>query len=127
MLLERGARPRRSRRRDRFWLVLLARWFDWRSSLVVVQPATLIRWHRQLFRRFSSWKSRPRGRRPIPPRLRALVREMAAENPSWGCRRIAAERWNASRMADDYLRLYRAATIERLIGEPAEGETAAGA
>jgi len=42
-------------------------------------------------------------------------------------RRLAAERWNAARMADDYLRLYRAAGVERLMGEPAEGETAAGA
>jgi hypothetical protein len=41
-------------------LVLLSRLLDWRSILVVVQPDTLIRWHRQGWRLFWRWKSRPR-------------------------------------------------------------------
>ena len=51
---------------------------------------TLIRWHRQAFRLFWRLKSWP-GRPPIPPELRALIRKMAAENPSWGQERIANE------------------------------------
>jgi hypothetical protein len=43
---------------DRFVFSKLARWFDWRSALVIVKPATLIGWHRAAFRRFWRWKSR---------------------------------------------------------------------
>ena len=43
---------------DRFVFSKLARWFDWRSALVIVKPATLIGWHRAAFRRFWHWKSK---------------------------------------------------------------------
>jgi putative transposase len=56
----------------------------------VVQPATLIRWHRQGFRRFYRWKS-TLGRPPIPADLQTLIRRMARDNPSWGEERIANE------------------------------------
>src|SRR5262249_4724094 len=49
-----------------------------------------LRWHRQGFRLFWRWKSRP-GRPPIPLELRALIRRMAHENPTWGQERIANE------------------------------------
>src|SRR5215813_5516533 len=62
----------------------------WHQALVIVQPATLIRWHRQGFRLFWRWTSR-RGRPPIPPALQALIRQMARENPTWGQERIANE------------------------------------
>ena len=74
----------------RLVLVWLARWFDWRQALAVVQPATFLRWHRQGFRLFWRWKSRP-GRPPIPPELQALIRRMARDNPTWGQERIANE------------------------------------
>src|SRR5215218_9699222 len=64
--------------------------FDWRQALVIVQPATLIRWHRQGFRLFWRWTSRP-GRPPIPADLQALIRRMARDNPTWGEERIANE------------------------------------
>ena len=48
---------------DRFVLSKLARFFDWRSALVIVKPATLIGWHRAAFRRFWRRKSRPAGHR----------------------------------------------------------------
>ena len=51
MVIERGMRPRRARRFDRLLLVMLSRFFDWRSSLVVFRPATLVRWQRDLVRR----------------------------------------------------------------------------
>jgi hypothetical protein len=58
--------------------------------LAVVQPATLIRWHRQGFRLFWQWKSCP-GRPPIPADLQVLIRRMACDNPSWGEEQIANE------------------------------------
>jgi len=70
--------------------VLLSRLFDWKHALVVIQPRTLVRWHRQGFRLFWRWKSRP-GRPPIPIELRRLIREMASSNPIWGEERIANE------------------------------------
>jgi putative transposase len=89
---ERGIKPRRATPAIRLALIWLARWFDWRQALVVMQPATLIRWHRQGFRLFWRWKSQP-GRPTIPADLQALIRRMARENPSWGEERIANELW----------------------------------
>jgi putative transposase len=87
---ERHVKPRRATDAARFTLVWLARWFDWRQALAVVQPATFLRWHRQGFRLFWRWKSRP-GRPPIPADLQALIRCIARDNPSWGEERIANE------------------------------------
>jgi putative transposase len=93
MVIERGMRPRRARPFDRFWLVLLSRLFDWREAFVILRPATLVRWQRDLVRCVWCWKSRPTGRPRVPVDLRALIRRMAGENPSWGCRRLADELW----------------------------------
>jgi putative transposase len=87
---ERGVKPTRATNAMRLTLVWLARGFDWRQALAVVQPATLIRWHRQGFRLFWRWTSQP-GRPPIPADLRALIRRMARDNPTWGEERIANE------------------------------------
>src|SRR5262244_3046201 len=87
---ERHIKPRRATDAARFILVWLARWFDWRQALAMVQPETLTRWHRQGFRLFWRWKSTP-GRPPIPAALQALIQRMARENPSWGEERIANE------------------------------------
>ena len=87
---ERNAKPRRPDTPIRIALVLLSRLFHWRDALVIVQPQTLVRWHRQGFRLFWRWKSRP-GRPPLPVELRQLIREMAVSNPSWGEERIANE------------------------------------
>ena len=87
---ERQVKPRRTTPALRMVLVWLGRWFDWRQALAVVQPETFIRWHRQGFRLFWRWKSRP-GRPPIPVELQALIRQMARDNPTWGQERIANE------------------------------------
>ena len=87
---ERGVKPRRVDAATRATLTFLSRWFEWRSALVVVQPQTLIRWHRAGFRLLWRWKSRA-GRPPIPKELRELIRRMARENPAWGQERIANE------------------------------------
>src|SRR5262249_52031172 len=75
----------------RFTRGQLSRWFDWREALIVVQQETLTRWHRKGFRLFWKWKSRPRGRPPVPADVRKLIREMARSNPTWGEERIADE------------------------------------
>jgi putative transposase len=87
---ERGIKPRCATPATRLALLWLARWFDWRQALTVVQPKTFIRWHRQAFRMFWCWKSR-HGRPPIPRALQALIRQMAHENPTWGQERLANE------------------------------------
>jgi hypothetical protein len=51
----------------------------------VVQPETILRWHRAGFKAFWRWKSRERGRRPkIDRGLRNLIRRMGRENSKWG-------------------------------------------
>ena len=87
---ERHDTPRRATDATRLALTWLSRWFAWRQALVIVQPATLLRWHREGFRLFWRWKSR-RGRPPLPANVQALIRQMACENPTWGQERIANE------------------------------------
>jgi putative transposase len=73
--------------RDRlFWVGLSPRWAGWRASLLIVQPATVLAWHRDGFELYWRWKSRRRsaGRPPLDLELRTLIRRMARENPTWG-------------------------------------------
>ena len=84
--------PRRLTDSARLALVFWSRFFHWRSALVVVQPATLVGWHRRAFRLFWKWKSRP-GRPRLPQNLRQLIARMVQENPTWGEERIADELW----------------------------------
>ncbi len=72
-------------------MVFLGKFFDWRSALVIVKPDTLLRWHRNGFRLFWRWKSKPRGRPKLATELRELIWAMAADNPTWGEARIADE------------------------------------
>src|SRR5262250_3346843 len=60
---ERQIKPRRADNPTRLTLVLLSRWFDWRSALTVVKPKTLVAWHRKGFGVFWRWKGES-GRRP---------------------------------------------------------------
>src|SRR5712672_3636040 len=60
--------------------------------VTIVQPETLVSWHRAGFRRYWRWKSRRRGGRPrIEIELRALIRQMSTENQLWGAPRIHGE------------------------------------
>lgn len=80
--------------RDRiFWVWLSRFWANWRSALVIVQPETVIRWHRQGFKvywRRKSQSGRP-GRPTIPRDIRELIRRLSGENPTWGAPRICSE------------------------------------
>jgi len=93
-VLQRSITRPRLTRWDRILWVWLARcWTDWQSSLLIVQPATVLAWHRQGFRLYWRWKSRPKlvGRPRLDAELRHLIRRLARENPTWGRRRIQAE------------------------------------
>ena len=57
-----------------------------------MKPETVIAWHRNGFRLFWAWKSRPRpGRPPVSAEVRALIRKLSLANPSWGAPRIHGE------------------------------------
>jgi putative transposase len=76
---------------DRAVLAGLARLLPrppWRG--LIVQPATLLRWHQDLVRRRWTYPH-PRGRPPVAAELRTLVLRLARENPTWGYRRIHGE------------------------------------
>ena len=93
VILQRSVKRPRLHRRDRiFWVWLSRLWRGWRSSLIVVQPETVIRWHRQGFRLYWRWKSRSRcGRPKLDAEIRALIRCISRDNPTWGRRRIRSE------------------------------------
>jgi putative transposase len=74
-------------------LVLLARFVrTWKQALFIVQPETLLRWHRQGFQLFWKYKSRAASPKPkIAPETVALSKEMARDNRLWGAERIRGE------------------------------------
>ena len=78
---------------DRWFFGQLYRWFlSTLCVLAVIQPETLVRWHRAGFCLYWRWTSRSRGGRPqIEADRRVLIRRMSAENPLWGAPRIHGE------------------------------------
>jgi hypothetical protein len=75
------------------WVSLSRIWRDWRSTLAIVKPQTVVAWHRMGFRLFWTWKVRrgQRGRLLIARETRDLIRRMCRENPTWGAPRIHGE------------------------------------
>src|SRR5436190_7940329 len=62
------------------------------DALKILEPQTVIRWHRAGFRAYWRWKSRPHGGRPkTPAAIRQLIRDMSIANPLWGAPRIHGE------------------------------------
>lgn len=78
---------------DRALLVLLAnRLRTWKSALLIIQPDTLLRWHREGFRLFWKRKSKTSYReRGLPAETVDLIKQMALENRLWGAERIRGE------------------------------------
>jgi len=67
-------------------------WPSLLGATQVVQPETILRWHRAGFKAFWRWKSRKRAGRPkIDRGLRDLIRRISKENPNWGESRIHGE------------------------------------
>ena len=83
------------RRFDRLLWILLSRWWpQWRESLMIVQPETVLRWRRDGWSAIWGYRSRGhwRGGRPgFPARSARLITRMARENFLWGAPRIHGE------------------------------------
>jgi putative transposase len=82
--------------RERFTIVLLAKWVGarWQEAMMIVQPETVIRWHRDAYRMVWRQKTKPKGnggRPPLTPEKIALIRRLAIENRLWGAERIHGE------------------------------------
>jgi transposase InsO family protein len=93
-LLRRSVKRPKLKSADRLlWAWLCEVWIDWRSSLVIVKPDTVIAWHRKGFRLFWTGKVRrgQPGHPPVPKEIRKLIRRMSRENPLWGAPRIHGE------------------------------------
>jgi len=90
---------RKSPKRVRLWNIdrLLFVWLyrlypSLLDAIIIVQPETVIGWHRRGFRAYWRWKSRRVGGRPrTAAEIRALIRRMNRENPLWGAPRIHGE------------------------------------
>ena len=91
VLIEKQPRPRLTDADRFFWIVLSQVWLGWRKSLHLVQPATVVRWHRQGFRYYWRWKRRRLGRPKIDPQIRHLIQRMCRDNLLWGAPRIHGE------------------------------------
>lgn len=84
-------RPRLTDTDRLFWVWVSRLWPRWRDALHIVQPETVIRWHRNGFRYYWRWKSRSRGRPRVDPEIRGLIRKMSRANPLWDAPRIHGE------------------------------------
>jgi len=75
---------------DRFRLVLLSHFTTfWKQALHIVQPDTLLRWHRKLFGMY--WRKKSQGKPKITTETIALIEKMSKENQLWGAERIHGE------------------------------------
>jgi len=77
-----------------FWVMLRRFWSGWRRALILVEPETVMRWHRAGFKLYWKWLSRHpsrAGRRCVNKELRDLIFRMVAENQTWGAPRIHGE------------------------------------
>ena len=88
-ILQRSARKRPTLTSwDRLLWVWFSRiWSEWRSALAIVEPETVVAWHRAGFRLFWTWKVRrgQRGRPLICREVRDLIRKMCRRESRLGC------------------------------------------
>jgi putative transposase len=74
-----------------FWVMLHSLWPGWKRALILVQPETVVRWHRAGFKLYWTWLSRHRNRGGRECARRELIFRMVADNPTWGAPRIHGE------------------------------------
>jgi putative transposase len=95
IVLERQVKRPKLTWRDRGLMVLLSSWLkNWREALLIVQPDTVLRWHRDIYRlvwRLKSKAKSPVGRPPISAETVRWIRRLARENRLWGAERIRGE------------------------------------
>jgi len=91
VLKEKGGRAQISATDRSFWVLVLRLWPRWRDALHIVKPETVIRWHREGFRRHWARKCKKKGRPGLDPEIKALIRRMSRANPLWGAPRIHGE------------------------------------
>ncbi len=90
IVLKRQVKRPRLTTLDRFRLVFLSHFTKfWKQAIHIVQPDTLLRWHRELFRFY--WRRKSQGKPKIPAETIALIEKMAKENGLWGAERIRGE------------------------------------
>ena len=101
LILRRQVKRPACTKTDRMLLVLLASMVHtWKQALFIVQPETLLRWHRQGFKLFWRYKSRAASLAPrISQQTVDLIKEMARDNRLWGAERIRGELLKASASA----------------------------
>jgi len=112
-VLKRGVKRPALNNADRYlWVGLMRIWPEWRSTLVIARPETVIGWQRKAFRAFWRWKSRPRAGRPsIDPAIIHLIRRMWKANLTWGSIRIRDELAHLGiHVSDATVRKYRPKT-----------------
>jgi hypothetical protein len=80
---QRPGRPRLFAIDRLLWALLYRLWPCCLDAMVLVKPATVVRWHRQGFRLFWRWRSRS-GRPSMDREIRDLIRQMSSANPLWG-------------------------------------------
>jgi putative transposase len=93
IILRRQVKQPACTKANRILLVLLARLIrTWQQALVIVQPDTLLRWHRDLFCLYWKRRSRAHAHKPkVDAETIALIRQMATQNRLWGAERIRGE------------------------------------
>ena len=93
VVLNRSVKRRHFRRGDRGLFVLLASQLEsWKEALLIVQPETVLRWHRDGWRLLWKRKSRSRAHEPkLPAETIRLIKQIAADNRLWGAERIQGE------------------------------------
>ena len=94
VLARRRPQPRFSAPDKLFWIVLCRLWPGWRKALILVQPDSVVRWHRSGFKLYWKWLSRNRkrpGRKCVSREVRELIFRMVNENKTWGAPRIHGE------------------------------------
>jgi hypothetical protein len=83
VLQARDPQPRFATSDRVFWVMLRRLWSGWKRTIVIVQPDTVVRWHRVGFKLYWTWRSRHKtraGRKPVSRELRELIFRMVAEN-----------------------------------------------
>lgn len=91
VLKEKGVRPQLSATDRSFWVLVSKLWPRWRNALHIVKPETVIRWHREGFRRHWIRKCRKKGGPGLDPKIKVLIKRMSRANPLWGAPRIHGE------------------------------------